>query len=130
MNIKQEFKDNIYEGAIDYYKNKMNHSKALDYIVQHFFAIGEDPRNINWVMREGIWMPKNTDYLVFPDFILGFANKQAVPVEYKSMKSHKDHALIQLESGKRFIKDVLGYDVPYSKFVWPVGNKYKFEVIK
>lgn len=129
--MKQDFQDNIYEGAIKYYKKKMKHTKALDYIVSHLYAIDENPRDVKWIIREGIWMPGNSvDYTMFPDFIIGFGNREAIPIEYKSMRKHKDHALVQLQSGKKFIEDVLGYDVPYCKFVWIVGREYKFEVIK
>ena len=96
--------------------HKSHHTLALDDLVTHLQKIDEYPDNIEWIMREGIWTPhRNTSYSVFPDLILVYKDKHAIPVELKSVGYSGKHHLEQLRAGRDFILNQLQLDCDYSK---------------
>jgi len=105
------------------------HTKTLDYLTKHLNEIDEDPFGIRWIMREGIWMPDDSvDYSPFPDLIVGY-DEYAVPVELKLSYKHKDHAVKQLEEGKRWVEEHTNKYCQCGKFVMPNGKGFIYEEI-
>ena len=97
---------------------RLPHDTYLEDLVTHLEDIGEDKKGIQWIMKDGIWMPDDTvAYNQLCDLILVYYNGTGIPVELKGSSRKRDKALIQIESGRKFITDVLGLECPHGKIV-------------
>ena len=111
------------------------HDIHLDDLLRRLPQIGEDPNEINWIIREGIWTPHEHSkvHSVFPDLILVY-QAYAVPVELKSSFAHRDHALDQLRAGYRFIREELDKPCPHGTLVvhgcTPYATRIHYDEVK
>ena len=95
-----------------------NHRYHLDHLVDNLQIIGEDPHDIAWVMKEGVWLRDNsTNRNKFCDIIAVYQNGLAVPIELKSSNADLVYAQVQIDQGRMFIEDVLGLTVEHGKLV-------------
>lgn len=109
------------------------HNRYLERLVGNLGLVGEDTRDISWIMREGIWLREDRSYRPFPDLIVVHRPSQTedygVPIELKR-SGMRHHAMEQLKEGETFIKEVLGFDCPAMKYVQYETGEFKFETWK
>ena len=107
------------------------HEKTLESIINLPSIIEEDLKDINFIFKEPIWLHHNSnDKQKMCDLIIGYKN-HAIPVEIKGTENYRHKALMQVEQGKKFIKNELGLFVPYGKIVYYAVDKCQiyFETI-
>lgn len=104
------------------------HDFHLDELVNHLDKVGEDKSGIHFIIKDIVLLEKgNTRRMTSPDLLVGFYDGSLVPVELKGSREKKSKALKQLDAGKRFAEEALGYSVPYSKFVTYSRSGYEYE---
>jgi hypothetical protein len=106
------------------------HDYYLSELIRNLYQIEEDPRQIKWIMKDGIWLPErgNTKRGSLCDLILVYHDGFGVPIELKGSMEKKQKAKDQLDWSRRFIIDELHLPVPYGKFVcYKKGCAYHVE---
>ena len=93
--------------------------------------IGEDRRDISWVMKDGIWFKENSyEYNPLCDLIIVYNNNPyGVAIELKGSHHKRHKAESQVLSGKHFIEDVLGLSYRHGKVVFYHNGRYDMEVV-
>jgi hypothetical protein len=105
--------------------NKETHDYYLETLINNLDSIGENRRKIHWIMKDGIWIKENSyDHNKLCDLILVYYDNHAIPVELKGSSVKYDSAVLQIDSGRRFITDVLNLSSPYGIFVVYSNNCY------
>lgn len=105
----------------DLYLNKLCNSSNLE-------RIGEEPRHVAWIMRDGIWQPDcSTKRLSLCDLILTYYDGSASAIELKGSRNKRQKAAQQVYAGRDFITNVLEYDVRNLTIVYYRPNGYQWE---
>lgn len=101
------------------------HEKYLERLIGRLNEVGEDPRDIAWIMKEGIWYRSNHEQISMPDIIACYINKDFLVAELKGSKKKREKARKQIDSGVRFIETNLKYNNIRRKFiVYEQGHYY------
>jgi hypothetical protein len=104
-----------------------NHDQYLENLIYHLENVGEDKRDVQWIMKDGIWQKdKNVPmtYAKLCDIISIYHSGYATPIELKGSKKQGPKAKEQILSGREFIEDVLKLPVLYGKLVVYSKNGY------
>lgn len=106
------------------------HSEHLDLLIHNLSEIDENKKNIKFVLKEPLWMPEHTpNEHSLCDLIIAYLDDTARAVELK----HSPHSYIkarhQLECGKMFIEDALGYVYIGGKVVYYDRLPFRYEVV-
>ena len=109
--------------------SRNNHDWYLEQLVYNLKSIGEDIRDVEWIIKDGIWMPTPNYRVKFCDLILVSYSKKAVPIELKGSRLKEDKAHEQISNGKRFIEEVLNLECPYGKFVSYKDDRYYYKIV-
>ena len=95
------------------------HDRFLEQLVGHLNMVDEVPENVSWILKEGIWLKhKSTAHRCFCDLVLFYENDNVSCLELKSSPVMRHHAIEQLYSSRRFVRDCLGYEVTCLKVVY------------
>lgn len=106
------------------------HDAYLDELVFRLTEIDENPRKIQWIMKDGIWLKDDSlAYYKMCDLLLAYQD-YIIPVELKGSKKKRTNAIEQIISGAEFARQVLHYTVPYGKFVVYGNQGYTTEKIR
>jgi len=83
------------------------HNIYLEELIYHLEDIGEDSRNISWIMKDGIWMSESVkSRMKMPDIIAGYYDGGYLIAELKGSKQKKSKAILQINSGEEMLKTV------------------------
>lgn len=106
------------------------HTHFLDKLVTNLYSVGENPRKMHWIMKEGIWLREDdVGYKPFPDLICVY-DSYGIPIEIKGSRQKKTKGLKQLCQGALFILNELELDCPYGRFVtYNTRSQYVGEMI-
>lgn len=112
------------------------HNKILEQIINNPSRINEDKKSMSFLIREPIWLKKNsTEYQKMCDLILGYGH-YGVPIEIKGSNNHRDKAIDQIFQGMKFAKIELGIYCPYGKIIYYSQdsknsiNNLKYEIVQ
>lgn len=87
------------------------HSFYLDQLIDRFYLIGEDKRDFQWIMKEGIWLKQDSyEQNSLCDIVGVRYDGTGLVVELKGSKRKKSCAECQLYKGVDFLRDVIGVD--------------------
>lgn len=103
------------------------HEQYLENLIFRLKEIGEKPRNIDWIMKEGIWYRSNCEQISMPDIIACYRNKDFLVAELKGSRKKREKAIYQIECGVRFIELNLQFNRIFKKFVVYEQGKYYWE---
>jgi len=103
------------------------HEKYLERLIFRLKEIGERPKDIEWVMKEGIWYKKNHEQISMPDIIACYRNKDFLVAELKGSRNKRDKAVSQIEQGVKFVEINLTFNKIFKKFVVYEQGKYYWE---
>lgn len=113
------------------------HDAFLDDLIYNFKDIDEDPKKVNWVMKDGIWLRDfGTSRFKMPDIIAGYSDgKGYLVAELKGSKKKRDKARVQIESGIEMLMTQHPFCCtakPYfvKKFVTYSRKGYNYEVLE
>lgn len=106
------------------------HNAFLERLITHLGDIGEHPRRMRWIMKEGIYLKEDSiEYRPFPDLICVYKD-YGIPIEIKGSRQKKTKGLKQLCQGALFILNELELECPYGRFVTYRGrSQYAGEMI-
>lgn len=104
------------------------HDYYLDELVNQLELIGENRREIRWIMKDGIWQPDGFERKKLCDLICVYKDR-VVPIELKGSRKKRKKAREQIQSGMDFAKYELGMDAPYGKFVVYGKGRYRSELV-
>lgn len=95
------------------------HSRVLDELIWNLTSVKEDPDQVHWIMKDGVWMPHAGSHKrsMLCDLILVYHkphDPEYTCLELKHSKRGKNRAVMQLESSENFIR----------KIIDPSTNKY------
>lgn len=111
-------------------KTKNRHDYYLDRLVGNLERIGENRHELEYVIKDLIWLPdKSLSRVRMCDLILIYHDDRGVPVELKGSHSKRAYAVSQVESGRDFIRGVLGKDCSYGKVVFYEMGGYSMDMI-
>lgn len=105
------------------------HEKYLERLIFHFKEIGEKPKNIEWIMKEGIWYRPNCEQISMPDIIACYRNKDFLVAELKGSRKKRAKAVYQIECGVKFVESNLIFNKIFKKFIVYEQGKYYWEKI-
>ena len=121
----------------------IGHTHRLDWLVAHLEKIDESPKNIAWIMREGIWLPDGeVEKNKLCDLIIDYYTGHWSLVELKSglprslgknyAEEQRNYAIEQLRSSMRFIEEQFKAKPSnvLSKIVYYDIDHIEYEVIK
>lgn len=84
------------------------HSFYLDQLIDRFYLIGEDKKDFQWIMKEGIWLKANSYEQNSLCDVLGVRyDGTGLAIELKASKKKKPCAECQLYQGVEFLRDVM-----------------------
>ena len=107
------------------------HSFYLEELIDNLQEIGEDKRNIEWIAPEPSWYEYNQcEQQKMCDIIGGYHNGVGFACELKGSYRKRAKAIVQVNQGEKFLKDVLGYEQVIKKFITYSRDGYKFFTIK
>jgi len=110
--------------------SKAKHDWYLDKLVGNLKSIGEQKKDIQWVMKDGIWlMEDDSKQYSLCDLIVTYYDHTATPVELKGSRDKIQKAKKQLYQGREFIEDVLEYKSNPGKFVVYDKGDYIWEPV-
>ena len=93
---------------VDVMDGEARHNFYLDELVNRLYNIDEDYKKIQWIMKDGIWKMENqATRFKLCDLILVYYGGRAIPVELKGSRHKRTKAIIQINSGRKFIETVL-----------------------
>jgi hypothetical protein len=111
-------------------QNRDVHSGYLDALINRLTEVDETPKDIAWIMKEGVWMvDRGTARLQMPDIILCYYSHDYTLIELKGSWSKRAKAKAQLDSGEEFIKKFYVPGLVTKKFVVYQGPGYEYEVL-
>lgn len=85
------------------------HSKNLERLILNLQWINEDPLDVKWVIKEGVWRPKQTGFCVqMPDIIASFHSGKFLVAELKHTYAKLSKAQAQIYNGARFLIENYG----------------------
>lgn len=106
------------------------HNLYLENLVANLSRIGEDSRRVRWIMKDGIWLKEGTtERNTLCDLIICYQDLHACAVELKGSRNKKHKAVLQVESGALFAREVLGYNPVVKKVVFYSNRGYNYEVV-
>jgi hypothetical protein len=108
------------------------HQAFLDLIVQHIELVGEEPTDLDYILREGKLIKYNR-LLPFADLILGFHCKHYTVAELKTFNCDRSHARHQLNNAAAYVRQTKGTNSPIDKKIVYYDLKEKllgYEVIE
>jgi len=108
------------------------HDYYLDCLVNRLHKVNEDPREIEWILKDGIWLrEKRNIRRSLCDLILVYQDGIAVPIELKGSMAKERKAISQLNAGHEFIEQVLHLKSIYGKFVvYLGGDVYTYKIFE
>lgn len=106
------------------------HDHYLDELVKNLGDVGEEPRGIEWIMKDGIWIPGSTTARhTLCDLICVYYGGTASALELKGSHHKRRKAVIQLHAGKDFIENVLNMEVRCMKVVYYTNKGYEHDIV-
>ena len=106
------------------------HDRALEELVLHLRDFEENPLGIDWIMKDGIWMPEGSiAYNKLPDLIIRYYSYDWSLIELKSSPELRKKALEQLRSGARFVQSHFDFNSINKKIVYYLRGRFEYEVI-
>jgi hypothetical protein len=115
--IKREFIEKEYRRK---HRNKCDkdHDAYLENLIDNLNLLGENRKEIEWIMKDGVWKEENSlNKIKLCDLLIGYYDGHAIPIELKGSKKQFLSAKKQVTSGKNFLENELGLFVPYGKIV-------------
>ena len=103
------------------------HEKYLEHLIARLNEVGENPREIAWIMKEGIWYRPNHEQISMPDIIACYTNRDFLVAELKGSKHKREKARRQIESGVKFIELNFPYNRIRRKFIVYERDQYYWE---
>lgn len=106
------------------------HNERLERLVNNLKWIGEDIKEVSWIIKDGIWL-KSCSYnrQKFCDIIAIKYCREGLPIELKHDRTQKGKAIQQIKQGMRFIETELELVCPYGLFVTYGTGEFKYETI-
>jgi hypothetical protein len=113
----------IFDNNDLYIRKKITkHDLYLEQLIKRLDDIGESPRNIAWIMKDGIWLNEGGfSKRKMPDLVLYYYSDVYTLIELKGSKCKRDKAKTQLNYGENFLKNFFNPKKIIKKFV--VYNK-------
>jgi len=110
-------------------KRSQRHAHYLEELVRNLALVGEDVRNVGWIMHEGIWYRENSKMChSMCDLVIGYYDFSVNLVELKGSTGKRAKALRQLNSGVSFVEQHLpSYKINELKFVVYTHGQYGVE---
>jgi hypothetical protein len=106
------------------------HAEHLDKLVRNLTIIDEDPTEIEWIIKEGIWFrPNSIQYRTLCDGLIGYSDGTGSVFELKGDRGKRQHALKQIHSGFQMLEEVYGRTSRYGKLVIYYQGNFKYETI-
>jgi hypothetical protein len=106
---------------------KTPHEQYLERLVSRLDEIDEEPKNIAWIMKEGIWFRPNCEQISMPDIIACYRNKDFLVAELKGSRKKREKARYQIDCGVRFVELNLNFNRIFKKFVVYDQGSYYWE---
>lgn len=105
------------------------HAYYLEELIKNLDSVGEKPKDISWIMHEGIWLQENSKiHYSMCDLVLGYADFYCNLIELKGSRKKRAKALRQLDSTKNFIDlHFPTYSVNTLKIVFYIKGNYEVE---
>ena len=95
-----------------------NHEMYLENLIDNLHYVGEDRKNIQWIIKDGVWKKENSfNKIKLGDLLIGYYDGHGMPIELKGSRKQISSAKIQITQGKEFLENVMGLFVPYGKIV-------------
>jgi hypothetical protein len=99
-------------------KCNKDHDTYLENLIDNLNILGENRKEIEWIMKDGVWKEKGTlKKIKLCDLLVGYYDGHAIPIELKGSKKQFLSAKKQVTSGKEFLENELNLFVPYGKIV-------------
>ncbi len=113
---------------IIYMVRKRKHTIYLNRLMNSLDEIDEDPYEMDWIMREGIWYnPNSKQQNKLCDLICVYQDRSVSCIELKPKDTrHRQQAIDQLYNSSYFVKNVLGYGIIRRKIAY-YENGFSFE---
>lgn len=102
----------------------------LERLISRIEEIDEDPNEIDWIMKEGIWYRPNHEQISMPDIIACYRNKDFLVAELKGNKKQRGKARFQINSGVDFVVANFQPNRIYKKFVVYDHGRYYWEMLR
>lgn len=100
----------------------------MNQLIWRISCIDEDPYGIEWILRDGIWMPNGeVRRYKLCDLICVYYDRHASAIELKGSKNQKRKAMVQCKYGERFAREVLGIENIIKKGVYYSNKGYDWE---
>jgi hypothetical protein len=107
------------------------HSFYLEELVERLSEIGECKKQIEWLALEPIWYKYNSyEQDKMCDIIGAYENGIAFAWELKGNYKKKAKAIVQVNQGERFLKEVMNYEQVIKKFIIYSRKGYEYHIIK
>ncbi|NCN86345.1 hypothetical protein GW932_00785 [archaeon] len=108
---------------------KNDHDQYLENLVFHLEFLNEDKKDIQWIMKDGLWQKGNDrfDWKPLCDLIVIYNFGYGIPIELKGRWQAKPKAKQQICSGREFIEEVLKIPAPYGKVVVYTEKGYEYK---
>jgi len=103
------------------------HEQYLENLIVRLDEIGEKPRDIVWIMKEGIWYRPNHEQISMPDIIACYRNRDFLVAELKGNRKKRAKAIDQINWGVKFVESNLQPMRIFKKFVVYEQGKYYWE---
>jgi len=108
----------------------LKHDFHLDVLINDLSLVEEKPNDIEWIMKEGIWMQQgSTDRLKLCDIICVYYGQRATCLELKSSRKKRSNGIEQLYHGELFVRKNLGISKITKKMVYYSNKGYNWENI-
>ena len=112
-------------------KHTQCHDMYLDNLVKNLEQVGENRKEISWIMKDGLWMKEDSyNQYKLADLICVYYKPYASGIELKSSTHGRSKAKKQLESTGVFIHDMLGIKNFTLKAVYYNKGRYNYEIFK
>lgn len=108
------------------------HENYLEQLIHNLDKVGEDPKQIKWIMRDGIYMPQDTlARNKLCDLVMAYWDNEYSLIELKGSRSKRGKAIQQLQSGEELVRNNFQPVVNLvKKVVYYSPEGYEWETIR
>lgn len=107
------------------------HNHYLHNLIHNLSKVGEDPKGIMWIMKDGIYMPQhdlNRNKLC--DLILGYYDNSLTLIELKGSEVQHSKAVKQIESSVELAHEAFPqYRINPAKVVYYKPKPYLVRIV-
>lgn len=109
--------------------SELIHYNFLHSLVMHLDLIGQNKNDIESIITEPVWTPKNFKMHTLCDLVILYHDRTASALELKGSIGQRHKAIKQIKAGQEYITQVLNFDYKYGLFVVYHTNRYDCEII-